>query len=294
MLLRSSPYLLILCALSSFPAQSQGTSSHPHAEASVPAPATSQATPLGAPLAAEADDVYIPNVYATWSDLYIFGGVPLLMGAQPPELVRDPAFEFFPVTLGGLIIGRAENGPLGPFDLVLYLMLGTYKEGGKSYVTAKVTQAWASNGYCGPKSPIADACIESVFKWDRQQFGCDTLSIFEATDLKSPVLVFKDLCKVPFLSLPLPNTTYIFPKYSAIRLLGYKSVTPIFDGPNIVNHVLMNLDLEGSSTIASFRSIDGPASANLTQCCFPIGAGYLPGSKMTFGYFYISPLQQSF
>lgn len=177
---------------------------------------------------------------------------------------------------------------------VLYLMLGTYREAGKSYITAKITQAWASNGYCGPKSPIVDKCTESVFKWNRQQFGCDTLSISEASNPKTPVLIFKDLCKVPFLSIPTPNTTYFFPKYSALRLVGYKSVTPIFDGPNIVKRVLLNLDLEGLLTIASFQSIDGPAASNLTGCCFPIGGAYLPGGKMTFGYFTISPLQQSF
>jgi hypothetical protein len=107
------------------------------------------------------------------------------------------------------------------------------------------------------------------------------------------------MCKSPSV-VYLPNTSYMYPRLSALRLLGFDTIVPVTDGVTedgqpkfkVVDHVLGDFDMEGLLSVATVGNISGCGTSNFIGSVLPVGVGDDEG-KARWGYNYISPLQQS-
>lgn len=185
----------------------------------------------------------------------------------------------------------------------IYALQGEYFDrNGKRFGTGRITQSWASHPrYCGEESPFADYCTPTVWDWkSTKQNSCETLSIFDPKNLKDPMLKITNMCKLPGVYIPVPNTTWYIPRKSALRLFMMDVLASIVDGTNpdgshkVVNHALYDFDMEDISQLATFEKMEGPTVTNFTQDLIPLGFGLMGGGKVRTGVFYITPEQQTF
>jgi hypothetical protein len=183
-----------------------------------------------------------------------------------------------------------------------YSMEGTLTlPDGKKLRTGRITQSWASHPmYCGPQSPFADLCTPTVWKWVTLSNGCQDLAIYDPNNLKSPLLKISGMCTIPVIFYPVPDTTYYFPRSSAVRLFAMDLLTYIVDGfgtdgrPHVVQRALFDFDMQGIGVPATYDRIEGPAVENFAQYLIPLGFRVLPGGYVRTGVFSISPNQGSF
>jgi hypothetical protein len=171
----------------------------------------------------------------------------------------------------------------------------------KTLTSGYITNAWSSKAsFCNPQGDgvSKDRCFLGNFEWTPVDASCKDLHIYDPADPSKLVFGFKRLCKTPILFY-LPNSSYVYPRLSALRLLGFNTIVPVTQGvtadsqPKIVDHVLGDFDMESLVSLATFERINGPAVANLVGFSIPVGFG-LPWAKVRWGYNYISPQQQSF
>eukprot|EP00884_Botryococcus_braunii_P009654 jgi/Botrbrau1/18690/Bobra.0386s0018.1 len=219
----------------------------------------------------------------------------------PPQPIPDPAFKFSDWGWAAILIGSFV-GPYGPFDYAMYALQGQYfGKDGKRLETGRITQSWASHPmYCGRDSPFGDFCTPSVWNWSPSRQGCETLSIYEQKNLKNPILKITNMCKIPGIYIPVPNTTWYIPRKSALRLFMMQVLSSVVDGtssdgsPKVVDHTLFDFDMEDIATWATFEKMEGPTVGNFTQDLIPLGFNLLNGGKVRTGVYYISPDQQTF
>lgn len=154
--------------------------------------------------------------------------------------------------------------------------------------------------YCGPDSPFADLCTPTVWNWEKLNNGCESLTIYEDNKRKDPLLKISRMCKIPAIFYPVPNTTWYFPRESAVRLFAMDVITHVVDGyasdgtPKVVTVGLYDFDMEAIATPATYDKLEGSAVANFTQYLIPLGFNIMGGGTARFGVFGISPNQQSF
>lgn len=183
-----------------------------------------------------------------------------------------------------------------------YSLQGSLKlPNGKKLETGRITQSWASHPmYCGPRSPFADLCTPSIWRWVSLSNGCQDLAIYDENDLKTPLLKISGMCTIPVIFYPVPNTTWYFPRESAIRLFAMDLLTYIVDGfqtdgrPNVVQRALYDFDMEAIGVPATYDRMEGSAVEQFPQYLIPLGFRVLPGGSVRTGVFSISPKQESF
>jgi hypothetical protein len=186
----------------------------------------------------------------------------------------------------------------------IYGLQGTYTDPqGKKFETGRIIRAWASHPmYCGPDSPLnyGDPCTSSIWKWDTRADGCQDLTIFDEKDTKTPLLKISRMCKMPVVFYPCPNTTWYFPRDSAVRLFVMAILSYQIDGynsdgtPKVLNHTLYDFDMEAIATPATYDTMEGTAVSQFSQYLIPLGFNILPGGSIRTGVTFISPYQQSF
>eukprot|EP00884_Botryococcus_braunii_P016446 jgi/Botrbrau1/3485/Bobra.341_2s0016.1 len=243
--------------------------------------------------------IYRKSMYLDASDGYWFMGITNTNGSVP-MMVPDPDMTFNKIAITSLMIARFQNGPLGPFDWVAFVVQSdlTYKN--RTYGSATPTHMWISNAaYCGPDGPLADSCEGGIFKWTELGDDCKTLHIYDPKNPDNFIIGFERLCKRPPYMF-VPDTTYWLPRPSALRLGGWMYFIPIVDGltsdgqPRIVDHVLGDMDTGGFASLALIDRVSGPRAPDLVGVMSPIGVGVLPLGKVRMGSIYIAPDQPSF
>eukprot|EP00884_Botryococcus_braunii_P016442 jgi/Botrbrau1/3481/Bobra.341_2s0012.2 len=189
-------------------------------------------------------------MYLDASDGYWFAGIANTNGSVP-MMAPDPELTFNKIAITSLMIGRFQNGPLGPFDWVVFVVQSDLTYNNRTYSSATPTQMWISNAaYCGPDGPLADTCEGSIFTWTKLPDDCETLRIYDPKEPDNLIIGFERMCKGgPYTFLP--DTTYWLPRPSALRLGGWMYFIPIVDGltadgqPRVVDHVLGDMDTGG-------------------------------------------------
>jgi hypothetical protein len=184
----------------------------------------------------------------------------------------------------------------------LYALQGTLTlPNGQKLETGRITQSWASHPmYCGEKSPFADPCTPSVWKYETRSNGCQDLAIYDPDNLKTPLLNVTGMCVIPGSYFPAGNTTWYIPRESAVRLFAFDLLTYIVDGvgaegrPHIAQRGLFDFDAECIGAASWYDHVGGSAVGNFTQYLIPLGFSVLPGGRVRTGVFSISPNQASF
>lgn len=186
---------------------------------------------------------------------------------------------------------------------------GTYKgkDGPRTqgYHAGITTQVWVSdptfcNASIHSNAPLALPCETAVFRWEPTAFGKKDVKLFSPKDLVNPVLAINGIWEVPYAAFFLPPTDLVFPHLSAFRLLLMQGITPITDGykdngfPNIVKHVVFDVDFSGFMAVSTFDSITGPVAAGIKGWIPPIGIKMTNNTWFRVGFPYISPDQQSY
>eukprot|EP00884_Botryococcus_braunii_P016437 jgi/Botrbrau1/3477/Bobra.341_2s0009.1 len=247
------------------------------------------------------ESVYRPSMYMDASGGYWFFGITNTNGSVPmmhPD--PDPDMTFNKIAITSIVIARFLNGPLGPFDYVIFLVQSDLTYNNKTYSSAIPTFSWASNAaYCGPDGPLVDRCEGGIFNWTQLSETCESLRIYDPNNPDNLIVGFERMCKIPPL-LYLPNTTYIFPRLSPLRLSGFAYFVPIVDGvtsdgePRIVDHVLGDLDMETLMSPSLIDRVTGPRARDFVGILSPLGAAWVAPAKGRLGFTYISPDQISF
>lgn len=179
-----------------------------------------------------------------------------------------------------------------------YFLKGGRPEG---YRTATFTKAWANNlVYCNDSvhsdAILAFPCQKAVFKWPLGPQK-KNIQLFDPDDLNTPILSLNGVQEWEGIKIWAPPTDVIFWPYSPLRLLGMDSVGPLVDGvkedgsPNIVDHVMMDVDFGGPVAIAWVSSITGPAAKNMVGQLLPLGAKFDYACWIRAGFIHVPPEQ---
>eukprot|EP00884_Botryococcus_braunii_P010028 jgi/Botrbrau1/19026/Bobra.0100s0056.2 len=243
---------------------------------------------------------YSPYIYLSVWDGYIFFGHGNTNGTVPQPLLHDPALKFAPDVITTIEIARFSKGPLGPGDLILYIVQSSIVYNNRSVSSGSITVAWSSNpGYCNPNGDglFKDRCFVANFTWTPLDSYCENLEVYDPASPEEPVLKIERLCKTPTI-LYLFNSSLAYPRLSALRLSAFDTILSVTDGvteegqPKIVDHVLGDFDMDVLVGIGSFGKMSGPATDNFVGSLVPAGFGF-HGGNVRWGYNFISPLQQS-
>eukprot|EP00884_Botryococcus_braunii_P016454 jgi/Botrbrau1/3492/Bobra.341_2s0022.1 len=243
--------------------------------------------------------MYRPSMFLNASGGYLFFGITNTNGSVP-MMVPDPEMTFNKIAITSLMIAKFQNGPLGPFDYVVFLVQSDLTYNNRTYSSATPALSWASNGaYCGPDGPLVDSCEGGIFNWTKLGNDCETLHIYDPKNPDNLIVGFERMCtRPPYMFVP--STAYLVPRPSALRLAGWMYFVPIVDGhaadgkPRIVDHVLGDIDTEEITSVALMDRVSGPRARDFVGILSPIGVGFLPPAKARLGFIYISPDQPSF
>eukprot|EP00884_Botryococcus_braunii_P016436 jgi/Botrbrau1/3476/Bobra.341_2s0008.1 len=244
------------------------------------------------------EDVYRPSFYLESTNGYFFLGLTNTNGSVP-TIVPDPAVKFDKVAITSVLISRFSQGPLGPFDYLSFIVQATVNAHGRDFSSGRIVFSYSNNtAYCGPDGPLLDACYGGIFKWTDVGVGCETLEIYDPAHPTKLLLGFERLCRgLPFILVP--NTTFMIPRLTPIRLSTLDTIVPIVDGvqadgsPKVVDHVLGDFDMEAIGTIVTYDRITGPRAPDFVGVTSPIGLA-VDYAKLRWGFYTISPYQVSF
>eukprot|EP00884_Botryococcus_braunii_P016457 jgi/Botrbrau1/3495/Bobra.341_2s0025.1 len=246
-----------------------------------------------------AERIYRPSIYLDILDGYWFFGFTNTNGSVPMR-DPDPEMTFNKVAITSIIISRFLDGPLGPFDYVVFLVQSDLTYNNKTYGSAEITFSWASNAaYCGPDGLLVDRCEGGIFNWTQLGGTCETLRIYDPKKPDNLIVGFERLCKIPPY-VYIPNTAYLIPRLSPLRLAGFAYFVPLLEGntthgkPVVVEHILGDLDLDVLASFALIDRVTGPRAPDFVGILVPIGVGFNSPSKARIGFTYMSPDQMSF
>lgn len=197
---------------------------------------------------------------------------------------------------------------LPPIDTLFYLWLSVQlsyivqaavNANNRTITSGKIVFSYINNtAYCWPDGPLVDRCYHGLFKWKDIGLGCETLGIYDPAHPDKLLVGFERLCRgLPFIVMP--NTTYLIPRLSPIRLSTLDTIVPVEDGvnadgtPKVVDHVLADFDMEAIGTIVSIDRITGPKAPDFVGVILPIGLA-VNYARIRWGTFTISPYQISF
>jgi hypothetical protein len=151
-----------------------------------------------------------------------------------------------------------------------------------SISTSRTTQAYTS-------SPVA-ARLDfpthvfqklARFEWIQRPDGFQDLNIYAPPNASTPSAWVKGLWSLPFLTVPVPNTTYFIPQSLFDEWASVVSGFNADGTPDITGHKLTHFDIQGTATIGGFGSYGAVEGGFALGGILPIGIYLRNGTKFS-------------
>eukprot|EP00884_Botryococcus_braunii_P004305 jgi/Botrbrau1/13876/Bobra.0056s0108.1 len=224
----------------------------------------------------------LPILYTIGKSWLLFG-LQAIGGVNPPDFLPDPAVRFLNQGPASLAITRYADGPFGPWDQAAFTP-GFANLINTSVSTSRSTQVYTSSPLAAQLDfPTHVFSKVARFEWSTRPDGLEDLNIYAPPTASTPSAWVKGLWSIPFLAIPVPNTTYYIPTNLFDELVSVISNFEPNGTPNITGHRLTHFDIQGTTSIGGFLSY-GAVEGGLSQGgILPVGLHLNDGTKFSVG-----------